>query len=136
MLVNTLLVGVFAVQHTLMARPTFKKWWTRFVPRPIERATYVLFTNLALVLLFWQWRPTGGIVWDVQSAAGTAALYGLFGLFGLFGFGLEGFRRKRRGKTAGYQSFNAELTNEGARHRPPTQLTPHSAGPRYSHDAT
>ena len=77
MLVNTILVGVFAVQHTLMARPTFKKVWTKFVPRPIERATYVLFTNAALVLLFWQWRPMGGIVWDVQSTVGSAALYGL-----------------------------------------------------------
>jgi len=77
-LVNTLLIAVFGLQHTVMARPTFKQWWTRFVPEPIERSTYVLLTNAALILLFWQWRPMGGVVWDVAHPAGRAALYGLF----------------------------------------------------------
>ena len=77
-LINTLLIALFGVQHTVMARPTFKKWWTRFVPEPIERSTYVLFTNAALILLFWQWQPMGGIVWDVANPLGRAVLYGLF----------------------------------------------------------
>ena len=76
--VNTLLVALFAAQHSVMARPAFKEWWTKFVPQPIERSTYVLFTNLALILLFWHWRPMGGIIWDVEHPAGRAALYALF----------------------------------------------------------
>ncbi|MAG94482.1 MAG: hypothetical protein CMJ48_12130 [Planctomycetaceae bacterium] len=79
-LINTLLVGLFAVQHTWMARPTFKTWWTKFAPVPIERPTYVLFTNIALVLMYWLWQPMGGVVWDVQNPIGRAVLYSLFGL--------------------------------------------------------
>ncbi len=77
--VNTLLVALFAVQHSAMARPTFKKWWKKFVPQPIERSTYVLCTNLVLILLFWQWRPMGFVIWDVQHPAGLAAIYALCG---------------------------------------------------------
>lgn len=67
MLVNTLLLAAFGLQHSVMARPGFKCWWTRFVPTPAERSTYVMFTNLVLILLFWQWRPMGGVIWDVQA---------------------------------------------------------------------
>lgn len=77
LLVNTLLVVLFAVQHTVMARPTFKQWWTRFVPQPVERSTYVLLTCLALILLFWQWRPMGGIIWDFRQPAARAAFYAI-----------------------------------------------------------
>jgi protein-S-isoprenylcysteine O-methyltransferase Ste14 len=80
LLIDALLVGLFGVQHSVMARPKFKKWWTRFVSEPMERSTYVLFSNLALVLLFWQWRPLGGVIWDVQDPVGRSVLHGLLGV--------------------------------------------------------
>ncbi len=84
LVVNILLLTVFAVQHSVMARPAFKRWWTRIVPAPAERSTYVLFTNLALMLLFWQWRPLGGVVWNIESPSGRAIMWGLYA----FGWGL------------------------------------------------
>ncbi len=80
LIVNLLLLGVFAVQHSVMARPGFKRWWTQFVSPAIERSTYVLFSSLALILLFWQWRALPGMVWDVQHAMGRPALWALFWL--------------------------------------------------------
>jgi methanethiol S-methyltransferase len=79
-IVNVLLLGVFALQHSIMARPEFKRWWTKFVPRPIERSTYVLFASLALLLLYWQWRPITTVVWSVDHAAGRTLLHTLFWL--------------------------------------------------------
>lgn len=76
--VNTLLILAFVVPHSVMARPRFKKWWTQFVPKEIERSTYVLVSNLLMIFLMWQWRPLGGVVWDVQSEVGRGILYGLF----------------------------------------------------------
>ncbi len=78
--VNTLLLGVFALQHSVMARPWFKRWWTQFVPTPLERSVYVMATNLALVLMFVFWQPMGGVIWNVQSVGGRTVLYTLYAL--------------------------------------------------------
>lgn len=76
--VDVALLGLFAIQHSVMARPAFKRRWTRLIPATIERSTYVLLSSLLLLLLFWQWRTLPAIIWDVQWTAGRIALYGLF----------------------------------------------------------
>jgi protein-S-isoprenylcysteine O-methyltransferase Ste14 len=78
LLVNLGLLGLFAVQHSVMARPAFKRWWTRIVPEPAERSTYVLFSSLALIVLFWFWQPMGGVVWDIQTRAGINTMYAMY----------------------------------------------------------
>jgi methanethiol S-methyltransferase len=78
--VDLALLGLFAVQHSGMARPGFKRWWTRIVPAPVERSTYVLFSSLALIALFWFWRPLPQMVWNVEQEAARVALYGLSAL--------------------------------------------------------
>ena len=80
LLVNVGLLGLFGLQHSVMARPGFKKWWTRFVPKSVERSTYVLFASLALILLFWLWQPLPGTVWELDAGLGRSVLWGLFGL--------------------------------------------------------
>ncbi|MGB7415625.1 MAG: methanethiol S-methyltransferase [Thermosynechococcaceae cyanobacterium] len=78
LLVDAALIGIFGIQHSVMARPGFKNWWTQFVPKPVERSTYILFSSLCLGALFYLWQPIGGIVWNVTNTTGAAILYALF----------------------------------------------------------
>ena len=80
LIANLILLSIFAVQHSVMARPWFKRAWTRFVPEVIERSTYVLFASLALILLFWQWRVIPDVVWEVTNPIGSSLLWALFGI--------------------------------------------------------
>jgi methanethiol S-methyltransferase len=84
MFINTMLLGLFAVQHSVMARQGFKRWWTRFVPPSTERSTFVLFSSLALLLLYWQWRPIPEPIWTVHHPLVANALEAI----ALFGWGL------------------------------------------------
>jgi methanethiol S-methyltransferase len=79
-LINMLLLGLFAVQHTVMARPAFKRWWTALVPEPVERTTFVLFASVALLLLYWQWRPMSAPIWSVTNAGGAMMMQAIFWL--------------------------------------------------------
>jgi methanethiol S-methyltransferase len=78
LLVNALLVVLFALQHSVMARPAFKSWWTKVIPQPMERSTFVLLTSLVLALMFWQWKPIPVILWDVQYPLAAALLTAMF----------------------------------------------------------
>jgi protein-S-isoprenylcysteine O-methyltransferase Ste14 len=76
-IVDFVLMSVFAIQHSVMARRQFKQWWTRLVPKPVERSTYVLFASFALVLLFWQWRPIPAGVWEIANPVVATTVLGL-----------------------------------------------------------
>src|SRR6266568_4531635 len=76
--INTLFIGLFALQHTVMARPWFKAVWTRIVPTSVERSTYLLFSCVAVLLMFWKWQPMGGVIWNVENGAGRLALNALY----------------------------------------------------------
>lgn len=128
LLVNLALLAVFAVQHSLMARPGFKERWTRVVPRVAERSTYVLFSNLALILLMRFWEPMGGQIWNVTATPAKVALYGVFGLgwgivllstFLLNHFDLFGLRQvwlQLRGKEYTPLRFGTPLLYKTVRH--------------------
>lgn len=77
LLINAALLTLFALQHSVMARPAFKRWWTKFIPEPVERSTYVLLASMCLILLFWFWQPLGGVIWDVKSATTRLLLQAL-----------------------------------------------------------
>ena len=84
LVVNAALLTLFAIQHSVMARPAFKRWWTKIVPESVERSTYVLFASLCLILLFRYWQPMGGVIWNVEVAPIRIFLMTLC----LFGFGI------------------------------------------------
>jgi protein-S-isoprenylcysteine O-methyltransferase Ste14 len=128
-LVNLLLLGLFAVQHSVMARPAFKRWWTRIVPQPIERSTFVLAASLALAVLLWQWRPIAEpVIWSIESSAGVIALQGVFWLgwavllistFLINHFELFGLRQvfaHARGRTVPAPEFRTPLFYRHVRH--------------------
>jgi protein-S-isoprenylcysteine O-methyltransferase Ste14 len=77
LIVNLLLMSLFAVQHSVMARKPFKRWLTQYIPAPIERSTYVLLASLCLVLLFWQWRPMPAVVWQIADPNLALAMIGV-----------------------------------------------------------
>jgi methanethiol S-methyltransferase len=127
-LINLLLLGAFGVQHSVMARPGFKAWWTRFVPPSIERSTYVVLASAVLVLLYWQWRTMPAVIWDVQQPVGRGALWALFWLgwaialgatFMVSHFDLFGLRQVYlawRGKPYTHIGFHARLLYRLVRH--------------------
>jgi len=78
LLIDAALLAAFALQHSIMARPWFKRAWTRLVPAVVERSTYVLFSSVALILLFWKWQPLGGVVWNLENPFARVALIGMF----------------------------------------------------------
>lgn len=80
LMINLGLLGLFAIQHTVMARPSFKRWWSKIVPVQLERSTYVLAASLFLLLLYWQWRPMPDVIWSVDNPTGKAVLFSLFWL--------------------------------------------------------
>ncbi len=128
LLVDVLLLGLFAIQHSVMARQPFKRWWTQYVPRLMERSTYVLLASLALILLFWQWRPIPAVIWSVSDPVGAAILRAIFWLgwvvilvstflinhFELFG--LHQVYASWRGEKFEHPSFRTPLFYKVVRH--------------------
>ena len=124
--IDSLLLGLFTIQHSVMARPAFKRWW--FVPGPVERTTYVLLASLALLLLYWQWRPIPATIWSVTNPAGAVVLQAvswigwgvvLLSTFLINHFELFGVRQvyaRLRGKTLQPPAFKTPLLYKKVRH--------------------
>ncbi len=127
-IVNLLLMSVFAIQHSVMARKQFKQWWTQYVPKSVERSTYVLFASLALALLFWQWRPMPALVWQIAdpqialAATGLSFLGWLIVLTGTFLinhfelFGLQQVASNLTGSAIPAPRFRTPLLYQFVRH--------------------
>jgi protein-S-isoprenylcysteine O-methyltransferase Ste14 len=127
-IVDTMLIGLFALQHSVMARRGFKRWWTGIVPPSVERSTYVLSASFALLILYWQWQPIPALVWTVHNPAAAAVLDGIFWLgwvvlvastfllshFELFG--LSQVFARLFGKTPSDAKFRAPLLYRYVRH--------------------
>jgi protein-S-isoprenylcysteine O-methyltransferase Ste14 len=128
LVVNLVLLSMFALQHSVMARKPFKRWWTQFVPAAIERSTYVLLASLVLILLFWQWRPIPTVVWQVADPQVATAVMGLsfFGWFLVFLstflinhfelFGLHQVATHLAGRTMPAPRFKTPLLYKVVRH--------------------
>jgi methanethiol S-methyltransferase len=127
-IINLLLMALFAVQHSVMARQRFKAWWTQFIPKPVERSTYVLLASLSLLLLFWQWRPMPAVIWDVANPdlAVTLVTLSLAGWVLVFTstyminhfelFGLHQVTNNLVGKEAAPARFKSPLLYKFVRH--------------------
>ena len=127
--INFALIALFGIQHTVMARPGFKKKWTKIVPTSVERSTYVLITSVILILLYWQWRPITNLVWEAEAAWLQYLLWAVF--FGGFGlvllstfvidhfdlFGLRQVWLNFRQKTYTHQPFKVTFFYKFVRHQ-------------------
>jgi protein-S-isoprenylcysteine O-methyltransferase Ste14 len=128
LLINILLMSLFAIQHSVMARPAFKRWWTQFVPAAIERSTYVLLSSLAVGLLLWQWRPIPTVVWEVAdpTVAMAITIVSLFGWAVVFAstflinhfelFGLHQVVNNLTGRTMADPKFRTPMLYKLVRH--------------------